>query len=323
MPADRFDISEFYDPTGKSKNSTSAKHGCFLDSPGLFDPSFFRISPREAMQMEPIHRILLMTSYEALETAGYSDFESTPHDRKRVSTFLGQTASDWIDVSLAEGIDIYYIPGLGRAFGPGRLNYHFKWDGPAYSVDSACTSGGSAVGLACSALLSRDCDMALAGGGSITAAPNVYAGLSKARFLSPTGACKTFSEDADGYCRGEGVGVLVLKRLEDALQDNDNILAVIRSFAANQAADAVTITHPDATTQTNLFRRALQSASIEPKDIDFVEMHGTGTQAGDLAEMTSVVNVFRNSRKTNSPLTVGSLKATIGHGEAVSIALIQ
>ena len=309
-------MNDFYDPTGKAKNSTSAKHGTFIDGPGLFDANLFKISPREAAQMEPIHRIVLLAAYEALETAGYTDNNTLSTNVKRVNTYLGQTASDWIDISLNEGIDIYYIPGLGRAFGPSRLNYQFKWDGPSYSIDSACTSSASAVGLACAALLSRDCDMALAAGGSVTAAPNVYAGLSKAGFLSPTGACKTFSEDADGYCRGEGVGVLVLKRLEDAVNDNDNILAVIRSDAKIHAANAVSITHPDAEAQTKLFKEALQKAAIEPKDIDFIEMHGTGTQAGDLAEMTSVVNVFGGARSKHDPLVVGSLKATIGHGEA-------
>lgn len=154
-------------------------------------------------------------------------------------------------------------------------------------------------------------------------APTLYAGLSRGGFLSPTGACKTFSDAADGYCRGEGVGVVVLKRLEDALADNDNIQAVISACAKNYSADATSITQPHAATQAKLYSQVLRQACLSPDDITYVEMHGTGTQAGDVCEMQSVTNVFGQGRTEKNPLIVGAVKANVGHGEAVSTSCIS
>jgi acyl transferase domain-containing protein len=170
-----------------------------------------------------------------------------------------------------------------------------------------------------SALRNRECDTAVAGGGNIIASPFWNSTLSKAGFLTNTpGGCKTFREDADGYCRAEAVGVVVLKRLEDAIHDNDSIIAVLRSYACNHSADAVSLTRPDAGTQKRLYSQALHRAALQETDITYVEMHGTGTVAGDSAEMQSVVDVFGKGRTENSPLLVSSLKANIGHSEAVS-----
>jgi acyl transferase domain-containing protein len=268
--------------------------------------------------MDPMQRLLLMSSYEALEMAGYNQDSTLSTDRKRIATYFGQAADDQREINHSEGIDMYYVPGLARAFAPGRLNYHYKWEGASYSLDSACASSSSAVLLACSALIARDCDTALAGGGSILNTPHAYSGLSRGGFLSPTGGCKTFQEGADGYCRGEGVGVVVLKRLEDALADNDNIHAVIRATARNYSAQASSITHPHAETQERLYRQVLQQSAIAPHEVSYVEMHGTATQAGDVCEMTSVTNVFANDRPKENRLYVGAVKASIGHGEAVS-----
>ncbi len=221
IPKSRFDLGEHLDPSGNGKNTTSTPFGCFLDNPGLFDNRLFNISPREALQMDPLQRLILMSSYEALEMAGYGQ-HSPSTASKRVSTYIGQATDDWRNVNECQGIDIYYIPGVTRAFSSGRINYHFKWEGPSYCLDSACASSSTAIALACSALLARDCDTAVAGGGSILAAPPAFAGLSKGGFLSPTGNCKTFQDSADGYCRGEGIGVVVLKRLEDAIAGNDS-----------------------------------------------------------------------------------------------------
>ena len=270
--------------------------------------------------MDPLQRLLLMASYEAMEGAGYYQNGSLSTDSTRIATYFGQSGDDWRSINESEGIDIYYIPGGIRAFAPGRLNYHFKWGGAYYSLDAACASSSTAVLLACSALISRECDTALAGGGSLLTAPEMFAGLSRGGFLSKTGGCKTFSDDADGYCRGEGVGVVVLKRLEDAIADNDNIQAVIRGAARTYSAEAVSITQPHADTQENLFRKVLQQTAVLPNDVGFVEMHGTATQAGDTVEMTSVTNVFGKGRTKDNPLVVGAVKANVGHGEAVSLS---
>lgn len=296
----------------------AAAHGCFIENPGHFDARLFNVSPREAAQMDPMQRLLLMSSYEALEMAGYTHGGSLSTGSKRIATYFGQAADDMKEINLQEGIDMYYVPGLARAFAPGRLNHHYKWEGASYSLDSACASSSTAVLLACDHLIARDCDTALAGGGSILNSPAIFSGLSKGGFLSTTGSCKTFREDADGYCRGEGVGVLVLKRLEDAIADNDNIHGVITAAARNYSAEASSITHPHSGTQERLYKRVLQQAAIDAQEISYVEMHGTATQAGDKSEMTSVSNVFGKDRTKENPLYVGAVKASVGHGEAVS-----
>jgi acyl transferase domain-containing protein len=159
--------------------------------------------------------------------------------------------------------------------------------------------------------------MAIAGGGSILNTPHAFSGLSRGGFLSTTGSCKTFRDDADGYCRGEGIGVVVLKRLEDAISDNDNILAVVKGSARNYSAQASSITHPHAETQERLYKQVLRQASVDPNEVSYVEMHGTATQAGDVCEMTSVTNAFAKDRPKENPLYLGAVKANIGHGEAV------
>ncbi|KAJ0418711.1 hypothetical protein BJY00DRAFT_175444 [Aspergillus carlsbadensis] len=321
IPSDRFDIEAYFDSTGRAKNSLSTRYGCFLRNPGLFDHRLFNVSPREAEQMSPMQRLLLMSSYEALQMAGYSSNGSLSTQSQRIATYFGQAADDWKDGSRISGVDLYYIPGLQRGFTPGRLNFHYKWEGASYSVDSACASSASAMGLACSALLSRECDTALAGGVNSVTSPEPYSGLSKGSFLSPTGGCKTFQDAADGYCRGEAVGVVVLKRLEDALHDNDNVLAIIRGHGRNHSAHASSITHPHADTQVRLYHDVLQKAGVQAQEIGFVEMHGTGTQAGDAVEMTSVLDVFGRNRTRHNPLIVGAVKANLGHTEAAAGAV--
>ena len=268
--------------------------------------------------MDPLQRLLLMTTYEAMENAGYGHNGSVSTHASRIATYFGQTSEDWRSINNQQGIDIHYVPGSHRAFAPGRLNYHFKWGGGYYSLDTACSSSSTAVLLACSALKERECDTAVVGGGTIITIPEWYSGLSKGGFLSSTGACKTFSDNADGYCRGEGVGVVVLKRLEDAFRDNDNIQAVIRGAARNYNTNSASITQPEAASQEVLLRRILQQSAVNPHDVGFIEMHGTGTQAGDTVEMNSVTKVFAQGRSKDNPLFVGAVKANIGHGEAAA-----
>ncbi|TDZ35769.1 Non-reducing polyketide synthase ZEA1 [Colletotrichum spinosum] len=314
IPPDRFDIDELYDPKTSAHLSLATRYGCFIREPGLFDARFFNISPREAMQMDPAHRLFMMASYEALEMAGYSRGQPSA----RIATFLGQATEDWRDITHASGGgDAFSLGGLQRSFGPGRVSHHMRWSGPAYSVDSACASGLSSVTLACSALMARECDMAVAGAANVIAGPLTYHALSKAGFLSATGGCKTFRADADGYCRGEFVGAFVLKRLEDAVADNDNILAVVAASARNHSGGATSITRSDADAQEALMAEVLRKARVDAADVAYVEMHGTGTQVGDVAEMTAVASVFGRDRShRRSTLKVGAVKANIGHAEA-------
>lgn len=281
----------------------------------------FNVSPREAMQMDPGQRLVMHAVYEALEDAGVANNGSVATDSKRIGTYIGDGSDDWRELQQPHGVDKYILQGTQRSFTPGRLNHHFKWEGATFCVDSACGSTASAVGLAYRALVNRDCDTAIAGGSNIIATPFWQSALSKGGFLSTTGGCKTFRGDADGYCRGEAIGVIVLKRLEDALHDNDNIISVIRSYARNHSADTVSITRPHVPAQERVYRRVLQKAGLEPNDISYVEMHGTGTTAGDSAELESVVNILAQKGERETPLVVGAIKANLGHSEAVGFPI--
>lgn len=280
------------------------------------------MTPREATQTDPQQRLTLLATYEALEMAGYVPNRTPSTKSHRIGTFFGQTSDDWREINAAQDIDTYYIPGGIRAFGPGRLNYYFKWEGPSYSIDTACSSSAAAIQLAYSALVNKECDTAVVGGMNILTSPDPFAGLSRGNFLSKTGSCKTFDDSADGYCRADGIGCLVMKRLEDAIADNDNIQAMLMGAVTNHSAEAASITHPHEGTQKRLFRRLLNDTVLHPNDIDYIEMHGTGTQAGDGIEMQAVTKVFANNRDPKIPLYIGSIKANIGHGEAVSTNLI-
>ena len=321
IPSDRFNADTHVDPTGKKPNTSKTPYGCFVDDAGLFDAMFFNMSPREAEQTDPMHRLALVTAYEALESSGYVHGRGI-HAR-RVGTFYGQASDDYREVNSGQDVSTYFIPGGCRAFAPGRINYFFKFWGPSFSVDTACSSSLAAIQAACTSLWSGDVDMAISGGLNILTNSDVYAGLSSGHFLSPTGGCKTWDEGADGYCRADGVGSIVLKRLEDAQADNDNILGVILSAATDHSAEAVSITHPHDVAQAHLYRQVVRRAGIDPLSVGYVEMHGTGTQAGDGMEMSSVTSVFAPNagghiRSKDKPLHIGSVKANMGHGEAAA-----
>ncbi|KIW13453.1 hypothetical protein PV08_08641 [Exophiala spinifera] len=321
VPPDRFPVDSHTDPTSKKKNTSHTPFGNFIEKPGLFDARFFNMSPREAAQTDPMQRLMLATGYEAMEMAGIvpGRTPSTKHDR--IGTFYGQTSDDWREVNAAQDIDTYFISGGVRAFGPGRINYFFKFSGPSFSVDTACSSSFAAINVAITSLRANECDTAFTGGANVLTNSDIFSGLSRGHFLSRTGSCKTWDNDADGYCRGDGVATVIMKRLDDALADRDPILGVIRGIGTNHSAEAVSITHPCAENQAFLFDKVLKECNVPCNDVNYVEMHGTGTQAGDGIEMESVTSVFAprtNRRRPDQPLYVGAVKSNIGHGEAVS-----
>ncbi|KAK5172982.1 polyketide synthase [Saxophila tyrrhenica] len=321
IPADRFDADAHCDPSGKGKNKSHTPFGCFIDEPGLFDPRFFNMSPREAAQTDPMGRLALVTAYEALEQSGYVPNRTPSTKLHRIGTFYGQTSDDWREINAAENVDTYYITGGVRAFAPGRINYYFKFSGPSYSVDTACSSSLAAIQLACTSLWAGDCDTAIAGGLNVLTNPDIFSGLSKGQFLSKTGSCKTYDNAADGYCRGDSCGSVILKRYSDAIADKDNIMGCILGAATNHSAEAVSITHPHAGAQEFLYKQVLARAGIDAHEVSYVEMHGTGTQAGDGIEMTSVTNVFaprHRQRRPDQPVNLGAIKANVGHAEAAS-----
>ena len=324
-PALHWDAKTHVDPTGTQKNTSATSYGCWLDEPAVFDARFFNISPREAPQIDPAQRLALMTAYEAIEQAGIVP-DATPSTRRdRVGVFYGVTSNDWMETNSAQDIDTYFIPGGNRAFIPGRINYCFKFSGPSFAVDTACSSSLAGVHLACNSLWRGDIDTAIAGGTNVLTNPDFTAGLDRGHFLSRTGNCKTFDDSADGYCRGEGIGTLIIKRLDDAVADNDPILGVISSAYTNHSAESDSITRPHAEAQREIFSKILNQSAADPYSVGYVEMHGTGTQAGDASEMSSVLDTFappldqvKTGRSDDEALYLGSAKANIGHGEAAS-----
>ena len=322
VPIDRFDADLHTDPTGKRLNTSVTPYGCFVDDPGLFDAQFFNMSPREAETTDPMQRLALVTAYEAMERAGYVANRTRSTNLQRTSVFYGQSSDDYREANVSPEIGTYFIPGGNRAFGPGRINYFFKFAGPSFNCDTACSSSLATIQIACTSLWAGDTDMVIAGGVNLLSNSDSYAGLSSGHFLSKTGSSKTWDSEADGYCRADGIGTVVLKRLDDAQADNDNILGVILAAATNHSAEAISITHPHAGAQADLYRQVMHRAGVNPLDVSFVELHGTGTQAGDSVEIESITNVFAPSqgqrRRSDQPLHIGAVKANIGHGEAAA-----
>lgn len=325
VPASHWDAETHVDPTGTRKNTSATPFGCWLDDPGVFDARFFNISPREAPQIDPAQRLALMTAYEAIEQAGILP-DATPSTRRdRVGVFYGVTSNDWMETNSAQDIDTYFIPGGNRAFIPGRINYCFKFSGPSFAVDTACSSSLAGIHLACNALWREDIDTAIAGGTNVLTNPDFTSGLDSGHFLSRTGNCKTFDDTADGYCRGEGIGTVIIKRLDDAIADKDPILGLILGAYTNHSAESESITRPHVGAQREIFSKILNHSGVDPYEVSYVEMHGTGTQAGDAGEMSSVLDTFapsldqtKKGRSSDESLYLGSAKANIGHGEAAS-----
>ncbi|KAF2790288.1 conidial yellow pigment biosynthesis polyketide synthase [Melanomma pulvis-pyrius CBS 109.77] len=320
IPKDRFDVDAHYDPTGKKKNTSRVRHGCFIEEPGLFDARFFNMSPREAANADPGQRLAITTAYEAFEMAGFVPNRTASTQRDRVGIFYGMTSDDWREVNSGQNVDTYFIPGGNRAFTPGRINYHFKFSGPSFSVDTACSSSFAAIHTACNSLWRGDCDTAIAGGTNVMTNPDNFAGLDRGHFLSTTGNCNTFDDAANGYCRADAVGTVILKRLEDAEADCDPIYGVMLGAYTNHSAEAESMTRPHSGAQAFIFNKMLSHANVNPEDISYIEMHGTGTQAGDAVEMGSVLQVFapKEGARPTKTLHLGSAKANIGHAESAS-----
>ncbi|PNS21559.1 beta-ketoacyl-acyl-carrier-protein synthase II [Sphaceloma murrayae] len=306
-----------------AKNVSGTGFGCWLHDAAEFDARYFNMSPREAPQVDPAQRMALLTATEALEQAGIVPNRTASTEKTRVGVYFGSTSNDWMETNSAQDIDTYFIPGGNRAFIPGRINYHFKFSGPSYTIDTACSSSLAALHLACNALWKGEIDTAIVGGTNVLTNPDMTAGLDRGHFLSRTGNCKTFDEGADGYCRGEAVSTAILKRLDDALADRDPVKACILAISTNHNADAESITRPHVGAQRELFEKVLGQAGINPANISYCELHGTGTQAGDAGETASVINTLAPldgpyARKESQPLYVGAAKANIGHGEAAA-----
>ncbi|MCK6559447.1 acyltransferase domain-containing protein [candidate division KSB1 bacterium] len=319
VPPDRWNIDSFYDPDPDKPGKMSTRWGGFLDHIDHFDADFFGISPREAMTMDPQQRLLLTVAWEALEHAGQAPDQLMG---SRTGVFIGIAAFDYPAMQMQflehNQIDAYYASGSSHSIASGRLSYFFGLQGPSISLDTACSSSLVCVHLACNSLRQRECNLALAGGVNLIIAPELLINFSKAHMMAGDGRCKTFDAAADGFVRGEGAALVVLKRLSDALADRDNILAVIRGSAVNQDGRSSGITAPNGPAQKAVIRQALQNAGVTAAEIGYVETHGTGTSLGDPIEAQALGAVMAEARSLAQPVAIGSIKTNIGHLETAA-----
>ena len=315
VPADRWDIDRFYDENHQPGKMVS-REGGFLDDIGDFDAEFFSISPQEACWIDPQHRMLLENSYHALEHAGIA---TEPMADSNVGVFMGIMGQDYAFLPKLEDrgiIEAFQGAGLSHSAGVGRISYVFGFEGPSVAVDTASSSSLVAVLQAVRSLQDGNCNMALAGGVNAILAPVNSLLMSKAGLLAPDGRCKSFSAGANGFGRGEGCGVVVLKRVSDAQRDGDNILAVIRGGAVVHNGASGGITSPSGRSQSRMISEALEDAGIAPSQVQYLEAHGTGTELGDAMEIGAAASVYGKGRSADQPLLVGSAKANISHLEA-------
>lgn len=313
IPADRWDADLFYDPESGVPGRSVTRWGAFLDDVGGFDCDFFGMTEREATAVDPQHRLLLETSWDAVEHAGIAPASLA---QTQTGVFVGLTHGDYellsADCGAAEGP--YGFTGTSNSFASGRVAYALGLHGPAVTVDTACSSGLMAVHQACGSLRSGESDLALAGGVVVTLEPRKSVSGSLQGMLSPTGRCHAFDVRADGFVSGEGCVMLLLKPLDDAQRDGDRILAVLRGTAANQDGRTVNIAAPSEAAQIAVYRTALGVAGVDATTVGYVEAHGTGTPVGDPIEFSSLAAVYG----TRGPCVLGSVKTNFGHMQSTS-----
>jgi len=311
VPPERWMVDAYFNPDPDAPGKTYSRWGGFVPGVDGFDAMLFDISPREAMAMDPQHRLLLEVTWEALENAFIPPRSLSG---SRTGVFVGISNNDY--TLLLTSIDVFTGAGNAMNFAAGRIAYVLGLQGPAMIVDTACSSSLVAFHLACQSLRDGECDMALACGVNLTLAPEPTIAISKGRMLSADGRCKTFDASADGYVRGEGCGVVVLKRLSDALAAGDRILAVVRGTAVNQDGPTSGPTVPNGRAQQALIRDALAMSKLDPLAVDYVEAHGTGTALGDPIEVRALDAALCAGRPADRPLVIGSVKTNIGHLES-------
>ena len=319
VPPDRFDIDALFDPDPEATGRIATRCGGFLRNVDQFDSGFFGIAPREAQGIDPQQRLLLEVSWEALENAGQAP---TRLETSKTGVYFGLCTNDYSYLQVLSGdpalLNAHFGSGIAHSIASGRLSYLLGLQGPSLTIDTACSSSLVAVHLACQALRSGDCRTALAGGANLILGPEIFIALSHSRMLAPDGRCKTFSAAADGFSRGEGCGVVVLKRLVDAKADGDRVLAVIRGTAVNQDGPSSALTAPNGPAQEDVIRTALARAGLKPRDVGYIEAHGTGTQLGDPLEVQALGGVFGADRDPSAPLVIGSVKTNVGHLEGAA-----
>ncbi len=319
IPRERWNVEDYFDRNADAPGKMYVRHGGFIESVDEFDAGFFGITPREAEELDPQQRLLLEVVWESLEQAGVAP---TSLRGSEAGVFIGMSSDDHATWShngngLAE-LNAYRTLGTARSIAAGRIAYVLGLHGPVLQIDTACSSSLVAVYQACQSLQSGECHLAMAGGVNLMLSPATTIALCRLHALAPDGRCKTFDAAADGYVRGEGCGIVVLKRMADARRDGDPILACIRGAAINHDGASNGLTAPNGQAQEWLIRKALHKAKLDGRAIDYVEAHGTGTELGDPIELTALHRAYGDGRTAGNRLYVGSVKTNIGHLEAAA-----
>lgn len=319
VPKDRWDADAIYNPDPEAVGGSYVKRGGFLREPvDQFDPGFFGISPREASAMDPMHRLLLELAWEALEDAGIPPYDL---EESLTGVFVGMSVSDYDVIQQGTGLNnIHSYRGTGTiaSIAAGRISHFLGLQGPNFPVDTACSSGLVALVLAVEQLRQKKCNLALVGAANMMLSPEATIFLCRMRALDADGRCRTFDESASGYSRGEGAGMLALKRLSDATADGDRVLAVIRGVACNHDGHSSGLTVPNPNAQRKVIASALDDAGIDPLAVDYIEAHGTATQLGDPIELRALSAVLCQGREKANPLRLGAIKTNMGHLEAAA-----
>jgi len=316
VPESRWDIEQFYDRDISKLGKANTKWGGFLEDVDLFDPQFFGIAPKEAVTMDPQQRLLLEVAWETLEDAG-----QIPQEMRgsKTGVFIGIGTHDYSIMMWQQPVsEPYATTGTGNCIAANRISYLFDFKGPSLAVDTACSSSLVAVHLACQSLWTGESTQALAGGVNMLLLPTIMVGFSKGGFMSSDGRCKSFAADADGYVRGEGAGLVLLKPLSQAEAEGDDIYGVILSSAVNQDGFSNGMAAPNPDAQAAVLRDAYRRGNIDPSQVDYIEAHGTGTKIGDPVEMKALGAVLNENRQPENNCLVGSVKTNIGHTETAA-----
>ena len=321
IPKDRWDIDRYYDKDSSNSflGMMDSRWGGFVDQIDQFDPYLFRITPADAKGMDPQERMLLEIVYEALEYAGYSKTRLQETIHGKVGVFVGSTINGYRLLVEDEYMKGNFVPHNAMPWSiANRISYCFELNGPSYTIDSACSSSLNAVVAACQNIREGSCKMAIVGGTNLHVHPSEYILRSQLRVMSPTGRCYTFSDHANGYVPGEGVGAVVLKSLKAAKQDKDRILGVIKGVGTNHVGHPSGYTVPSSKAQAEVITSALQDAKMAASEVSLIEAHGTGTKLGDPIEINGLTEAFRNDTKDNQVCAISSVKSNIGHLEGAS-----